>query len=101
VIIVTGTIQQCVVNAVLNVQLSDMTGKIHVTESIVEMRELEAACACYDTRVYPKVSGLSHNEIYAYNNEHSLRSNTTLGPTQPPIQWVPGALSLGVEAAGA
>jgi hypothetical protein len=28
------------------------------------------------TRVYPKVSGLSHNEIYAYNNKHSLRSNT-------------------------
>jgi hypothetical protein len=27
-------------------------------------------------RVYPKVSGLSHNEIYAYNNKHSLRSNT-------------------------
>jgi hypothetical protein len=28
------------------------------------------------TRVYPKVSGLSHNEIYAYNSKHSLRSNT-------------------------
>jgi hypothetical protein len=28
------------------------------------------------TRVYPKVSGLNHNEIYAYNNKHSLRSNT-------------------------
>jgi hypothetical protein len=28
------------------------------------------------TRVYPKVSGLSHNEIYAYNNKHSLRTNT-------------------------
>jgi hypothetical protein len=28
------------------------------------------------TMVYPKVSGLSHNEIYAYNNRHSLRSNT-------------------------
>jgi len=28
-----------------------------------------------DTRVYPKVSGLSHNETYAYNNKHSLRSN--------------------------
>jgi hypothetical protein len=27
------------------------------------------------TMVYPKVSGLSHNEIYAYNNKHSLRSN--------------------------
>jgi hypothetical protein len=26
--------------------------------------------------VYPKDSGLSHNEIYAYNNKHSLRSNT-------------------------
>jgi hypothetical protein len=23
-----------------------------------------------------------------------------LGPTQPPIQWVPGALSLGVEWPG-
>jgi hypothetical protein len=28
------------------------------------------------TRVYPKVPGLSHNEIYAYSNKHSLRSNT-------------------------
>jgi hypothetical protein len=28
------------------------------------------------TRVYPKVSGLSHNEMLAYNNKHSLRSNT-------------------------
>jgi hypothetical protein len=27
------------------------------------------------TRVYPKVSGLSHNEVYGYNNKHSLRSN--------------------------
>jgi hypothetical protein len=28
-------------------------------------------------------------------------SRTTLGPTQPPIQWVPGALSLGGKVAGA
>jgi len=28
------------------------------------------------TRVYPNVSGLSHNEIYAYNNKKSLKSNT-------------------------
>jgi hypothetical protein len=27
-------------------------------------------------------------------------SRTTLGPTQPPIQWVPGALSLGVKRQG-
>jgi hypothetical protein len=25
---------------------------------------------------------------------------TALGPTQPPIQWVPGALSLGVKRPG-
>jgi hypothetical protein len=27
-------------------------------------------------RVYLKVSGLSHNEIYTYNNKHLLKSNT-------------------------
>jgi hypothetical protein len=27
-------------------------------------------------------------------------SKTALGPTQPPIQWVPGALSLGVKRSG-
>jgi hypothetical protein len=27
-------------------------------------------------------------------------SRTALGPTQPPIQWVAGALSLGVERPG-
>jgi hypothetical protein len=26
--------------------------------------------------VYPKVSGMIRNEIYAYNNKHSLRGNT-------------------------
>jgi len=28
------------------------------------------------TRVYPQVSGPSHNKIYAHNNKH-LKSNTT------------------------
>jgi hypothetical protein len=28
------------------------------------------------TRMYPRVSGLSHNEINKDNNKHSLRSNT-------------------------
>jgi hypothetical protein len=27
-------------------------------------------------------------------------SRMALGPTQPPIQWVPGALSLGVKRQG-
>jgi len=28
------------------------------------------------TRVYSKVPGLSHKEIYAYKNKYQLRSNT-------------------------
>jgi hypothetical protein len=27
-------------------------------------------------------------------------SRTTLGPTQPPIQWIPGAVSLGIKRQG-
>jgi len=27
-------------------------------------------------------------------------SRTALGPTQPPIQWVPGALTLGIKRPG-
>jgi hypothetical protein len=29
-----------------------------------------------------------------------LFSSVALGPTQPPIQWIPGALSLGVKRLG-
>jgi len=36
---------------------------------------ISSPCMAY-TRVYPKVSGLSHKEIYAFNNKYSLRSNT-------------------------
>jgi hypothetical protein len=28
-----------------------------------------------NTKAHPKVAGLSHNEIYIYNDEHWLRSN--------------------------
>jgi hypothetical protein len=41
----------------------------------------------------------------AYNNlvgkpRITTASKTALGPTQPPIEWVPGALSLGVSGRG-
>jgi hypothetical protein len=39
-------------------------------ETLPNFREV---CAL---RVYPKVSGLSHNEINNNNNKHYLRSNT-------------------------
>jgi hypothetical protein len=34
------------------------------------------------------------------NEETSFTPRTALGPTQPPSQWVPGALSLGVKRSG-
>jgi hypothetical protein len=30
----------------------------------------------------------------------TIASRTDLGPTQPPIQWIPGVLSLGVKRPG-
>jgi hypothetical protein len=32
--------------------------------------------------------------------EWPLWSRLAVGPTQPPIQWIPGALSLGVKRPG-
>jgi hypothetical protein len=36
----------------------------------------------------------------AENFLFTTASRTTLGPTQPPTQWVPGTLSLGVKRPG-
>jgi hypothetical protein len=38
--------------------------------------------------------------LYADYENVPTASRTALGPTQPPIQWVLGALSLGGKAAG-
>jgi hypothetical protein len=48
--------------------------KIDKFNVILGRKDWTAPCP-KNMRVYPKVSGLSHNEMYAYNNKHSLRSN--------------------------
>jgi hypothetical protein len=36
-------------------------------------------------------------KISAFLHVHMTASRTALGPTPPPIQWIPGAFSLGVK----
>jgi hypothetical protein len=38
-----------------------------------------------------------HVQLLHQTFKINTRTLITLGPTQPPIQWVPGALSLGVK----
>jgi hypothetical protein len=40
------------------------------------------------------------NVLFAKKCKISTVSRTALGPTQPPIEWIPGALSLGVKRPG-
>jgi hypothetical protein len=37
---------------------------------------------------------------FNYLSHPLMQKRPALGPTQPPIQWVPGALSLGVKRSG-
>jgi hypothetical protein len=63
----------------------------------------------YDFKKMLFSSSLVTNRIPNYNEENSrygksflfsTTSRPTLGPTQPPIQWVPGAPSPGVKRQG-
>jgi hypothetical protein len=40
------------------------------------------------------------SDLLNYCSSDNLYISFTLGPTQPPIQWLPGALSLGVKRPG-
>jgi amino acid transporter len=53
-----------------------LIGLLYVLVSLSLMWSFPSSSAICCTTVYPKVYGLSHKEIYAYNNKHSLRSNT-------------------------
>jgi hypothetical protein len=57
-------------------------------------------CICYPMCTFRKQ--VSHKDGYVNRNCHTnTESRRPLGPTQPPIQWVPEALSLGGKASGA
>jgi hypothetical protein len=46
------------------------------------------------------VSDILYIRLYLIFNVSAFNSRTALGPTQRRIQWVPGALSLGVKRPG-
>jgi hypothetical protein len=57
-------------------------------------------------KIYPVLTGWTIG-VLGFDSQRGLgiflvttASRTVLGPTHPPIQWVPGALSVGVRRPG-
>jgi hypothetical protein len=50
--------------------------------------------------VYRRATGWMIGGFESWQELGVFESRSVLGPTQPPIQWVPGALSLGVKRPG-
>jgi len=89
-VIINGALGKCVTkppSAVLNtgleglrettkhlIRIASNTTEMFVRYKSIEFYHYTILLDCRMYVVYPKVSGLSNNEIHAHNNKHSLRN---------------------------